>query len=153
MNIDNLRTCSKCNKVLPLIDFVPSKRCSTGYTNTCKECMRMYQHNWQLQHSEQHRISQRNYRHKNPNRVGKSSLANRDRYHRLLKEQCGTCAICGGSPKERKSGNGNNFDLDHNHCTGEFRGVLCRGCNLMVGLLERSNIDLHKVQEYLVQYG
>jgi hypothetical protein len=46
-----------------------------------------------------------------------------DDYYQLLASQGGGCAICGGGTSYRY------FNLDHNHKTGEPRGLLCATCN------------------------
>jgi len=46
-----------------------------------------------------------------------------DEYERLLAAQGGGCAICGNPPKTRR------LDVDHDHRTGEIRGLLCWTCN------------------------
>jgi hypothetical protein len=46
-----------------------------------------------------------------------------DRYHQMLDEQGGGCAICGNTPKTRR------LDVDHDHKTGHIRGLLCHRCN------------------------
>ena len=58
----------------------------------------------------------------------------------LLAEQEGLCALCleGVQPDEAV--------LDHDHKTGEVRGVLHRGCNAMLGHLE-NNRPRHKLQQ------
>ena len=67
-----------------------------------------------------------------------------DVYNETLKRQNGTCAICKGYPKRT-------FHIDHNHLTGEFRGILCERCNLMVGWEEISQRSKHRLEllEYL----
>ena len=56
--------------------------------------------------------------------------------------QQGLCAICGKElvPKDQH--------IDHDHISGEVRGVLCRTCNLGIGLLG----DTLEVAERAVQY-
>lgn len=49
---------------------------------------------------------------------------------KLLAEQDGLCAICLGRVAADEA------VLDHNHTTGEVRGVLHRGCNSMLGKIE-----------------
>lgn len=49
---------------------------------------------------------------------------------RTLAEQGGRCAIC-NQPCDPKDA-----VLDHDHVTGECRGVLHRGCNSMLGKIE-----------------
>lgn len=46
-----------------------------------------------------------------------------DDYQRLLDSQAGGCAICGGMDERRR------LNVDHDHATGEVRGLLCSGCN------------------------
>lgn len=46
-------------------------------------------------------------------------------YAELLERQGGTCALC---PKTEET-EGKSLAVDHNHKTGEVRGVLCAYCN------------------------
>lgn len=54
-----------------------------------------------------------------------------DDYERLLAAQGGRCAICGGT--EAKHGESTRLHIDHNHETGEVRGLLCNNCNRALG--------------------
>jgi hypothetical protein len=44
-------------------------------------------------------------------------------YWALFRLQKGLCALCKSPPGKRR------FDVDHDHETGEIRGLLCRKCN------------------------
>lgn len=44
-------------------------------------------------------------------------------YAARLEAQGGGCALCGAKPKNRR------LDVDHDHRTGEVRGLLCHRCN------------------------
>jgi hypothetical protein len=44
-------------------------------------------------------------------------------YARLLAAQGGHCALCPNTPKTRR------LHVDHDHRTGEVRGLLCYRCN------------------------
>ena len=46
-----------------------------------------------------------------------------DLYESLLASQDGHCAICPTEPKTRR------LHVDHNHRTGQVRGLLCFRCN------------------------
>lgn len=46
-----------------------------------------------------------------------------EEYDTLLASQDGTCNICGGGTSKR------HFAVDHNHRTGQVRGLLCARCN------------------------
>jgi 5-methylcytosine-specific restriction endonuclease McrA len=50
-------------------------------------------------------------------------------YDALLAAQNGKCAICGRDTANRL---GHNLAVDHDHSTGEVRGLLCASCNLRV---------------------
>lgn len=66
--------------------------------------------------------------------MGKFDLSGDD-YMRLLHRQGGRCGICRRRPRTRR------FAVDHDHATGEVRGILCDTCNhdLLGGA--RDNVD------------
>jgi hypothetical protein len=66
-------------------------------------------------------------------------------YQTLLDKQDGRCAICGRLPDKRKLG------VDHNHETGEVRGLLCQQCNHAIGLLGDDPQRLQAAIDYLKQ--
>jgi hypothetical protein len=58
-----------------------------------------------------------------------------EEYQRLMALQRGVCAIC----HEANTPNGEiprMLAVDHDHVTGEVRGLLCHGCNYLVGTVE-----------------
>jgi hypothetical protein len=52
-----------------------------------------------------------------------------DEYNRLFESQNGRCAICGKPQSELKKA----LHVDHNHDSGEIRGLLCFTCNAGIG--------------------
>ena len=55
------------------------------------------------------------------------------------------CAICGDKP--------NTLRMDHNHNTGEIRGMLCDSCNTGIGLLKDDPDIIIKAAEYVKNNG
>ena len=49
-------------------------------------------------------------------------------YERLYAFQGGRCALC-----RRASGKTKRLAVDHDHATGSVRGLLCSGCNRLLG--------------------
>jgi hypothetical protein len=49
-------------------------------------------------------------------------------YDRLYEAQGGVCALC-----QVATGKARRLSVDHDHTTGEVRGILCRPCNDMLG--------------------
>ncbi len=75
-----------------------------------------------------------------------------EEYNTMLEEQNGECAVCGtDDPKGRQSGRGKvkGFYVDHNHETGEIRGLLCNNCNRSIGLFNDDPSILEKAVLYL----
>jgi hypothetical protein len=54
-------------------------------------------------------------------------------YSSLLEEQGGKCGICGSDKAGKK---GQRFAVDHDHATGDIRGLLCIACNSHLGWYE-----------------
>lgn len=75
-----------------------------------------------------------------------------DEYEELLKNQQGLCACCGKKQAENALdgfGKPRRFAVDHDHVTGEIRGLLCHSCNVGIGLLGDAIQGLRKAMEYL----
>ncbi len=67
-------------------------------------------------------------------------------YQRMLAEQNGRCAICGASEADQHK---SVFHVDHCHATGAVRGLLCRGCNHVLGHLKDDPTLLRRAIKYL----
>lgn len=70
-----------------------------------------------------------------------------EKYEEMLEAQGGRCAICLCRPRTR------NLAVDHDHFTGQLRGLLCGRCNH--GLLQFAQEDitiLKRAVEYLLSY-
>lgn len=66
-----------------------------------------------------------------------------DEYLTLLEAQGGTCAICRDSEQRRA------LAVDHDHVTGQVRGLLCDRCNPMLGYARDSIPVLEAAIKYL----
>jgi len=71
-------------------------------------------------------------------------------YDDMMAEQGDLCAIC-GNPETCLGNNGEvkMLAVDHNHDTGEVRGLLCNNCNRAIGLLGDDPQLLLKAVAYL----
>lgn len=76
------------------------------------------------------------------------SAASDAEYRSLLLAQDGRCAICGATTPGGPA-NHTRFYADHDHSTGELRGLLCLKCNLVLGLVADDFDRLQKTTEYL----
>jgi len=65
-------------------------------------------------------------------------------YAILLKQQQGLCAIC-----QRSCSSGYKLGVDHDHKTGEVRGLLCTKCNAVLGMVNDSQDILIEAIKYL----
>lgn len=63
-------------------------------------------------------------------------------YANAFRQQGGACAICGCAPTT-------SLHADHDHATGQFRGLLCGRCNPGIGLLGEDINVLRSAIAYL----
>lgn len=69
-------------------------------------------------------------------------------YDRLYQHQGGKCFIC-----QRATGASRRLSVDHDHKTGEVRGLLCRPCNVVVGHLRDNPEAFERGMNYLNSGG
>lgn len=72
-------------------------------------------------------------------------------YGTMFEAQMGRCAIC--ATTETGSPTHGHFAVDHDHDTGQVRGLLCIKCNMAIGLLLDSSDLAVKAALYLKRYG
>jgi hypothetical protein len=115
------KECRSCERVLPLSSF--SKRVSSAgnrYSKAiCYVCLHLLR-KYHLTYQE---------------------------YQKLLKKQHGRCALCGS--KVSGDGRTSRLFIDHDHKTGEIRGLLCVTCNSGLGFFRENPDLLRKATEYL----
>ena len=136
------RKCYKCNVLKPESAFFLDSTQARGREYQCKDCKRAYN---------------REYRRKNPERMKlkdfKSDLKKRygisyEEYMRMYEAQEGNCACCGIHESKFKR----QLNVDHNHTTGEIRGLLCNRCNPGIGYFEESVERLEMAIAYLTKF-
>ncbi len=70
-------------------------------------------------------------------------------YQDIWEIQGGLCAVC---KRPESENNGKKLAVDHNHTTGNIRGLLCLACNTAIGSLKDSKELVKKAFEYLDWY-
>lgn len=68
-----------------------------------------------------------------------------DDFRSMLAGQKGRCGICGGANGGRR------LCIDHDHQTGQIRGLLCHRCNTSLGLLNDDPLRLLAAVDYLMR--
>jgi Recombination endonuclease VII len=153
-----MKTCTKCGLSKDLSDFHKDKTRKTGFRDICKMCAKIHRTEWynrnegsiraknnvsskQRYHSDPKRAKGESLRKYWPHLSWQESLSN---YEGFLKAQNNTCAICENpETSEYRNGKIKDLSVDHNHITGEVRGLLCNACNKAIGsLLADSGTEL-----------
>ena len=126
--------CITCKEDKEQEEFYKNKNNKSGYTGACKVCIRKRVGEYNKDNHEAH--LERAFKHQTNKRYGITP----EEYARCMSTS-DVCQICS---KE--------VDLcyDHDHATGEFRGVLCRQCNRALGQLGDTREGLKKAYEYLL---
>lgn len=92
---------------------------------------------WYHRNTFKARTAQRQYR------IRKYGLS-AEQFDSLLSAQGGVCAIC-----RAECSVSSRLSIDHNHLTGQVRGLLCRTCNSGLGFFRESPDLLRTAASYL----
>lgn len=71
-------------------------------------------------------------------------------YDAMVAKQRGKCLICEGRQRRKNS---DHLDIDHDHATGEVRGLLCGSCNSGLGRFGDSPALLRQAADYVAGRG
>lgn len=141
------KTCSKCNVSKPLLSFGkhPGSNGKWYRANHCKSCSLAAIEKWKEKNPHRVRKAQRKCH------IQKEYGITADQYDEMLSCQKFTCAIC--KQKEtritKSTGEPQPLSVDHDHASGDVRGLLCGDCNRMIGLGKNSPSILRAAAEYL----
>ena len=133
-----MKQCNKCKEDKPLTQFRTYRK--NKLRATCKACESKRQSE---RYKEQGGSVQREYHLQN-----KYGLSLHE-YDQKLASQGGLCAVC----LTDNPGSRGRFCVDHNHQTGEVRGLLCATCNQGIGLLQDNPATLTRAATYLEDRG
>lgn len=133
------KTCTKCERELPLDDFYPAGRSRPGRRlSRCKPCHNAQTLAYQRANPEKRRATHRQHKYG----------VDADTVAAMHEAQAGTCAIC-KRPPGRESGPASLLHVDHCHATGRVRGLLCNTCNVALGLFQDRPEILQAAVTYL----
>lgn len=113
-----MKTCSKCKTFKEASNFCKAPKMKDGLTSWCKSC-------------------NNEYRKANPDKIKNSSLKcdygiDLSQYKAMLTNQNHSCKTCSRHISELTKV----LVVDHDHKTGEVRGLLCDFCNRQLGVYE-----------------
>lgn len=154
------KTCSICKKILPATTnyFNKHPNCKYGLNSKCRECTKKiakeyyYKNRKKIIEKEKQRRKKNILIHKK--RMKKYKLKQNynltiERYNSMLIYQKNVCLICGKKETKRNGYGIQPLSVDHNHRTGEVRGLLCNKCNSMIGFCDENPFILIKMIKYL----
>lgn len=129
-----VKTCAKCRTEKPVEGFHRSSKSKDGRQPVCAACNKE-----RLQSPEN---VARRQRYAWLGCLKKLGITEDD-YNKMFDEQMGLCAICHKPEIDIK------LAVDHCHETGKVRGLLCKRCNMGIGLLGDSPDTLISAAMYL----
>lgn len=147
-----MKRCPDCKCTKEDSEFHRNRASHDGLQPYCKICRKAGDKKRYLENPGAIKKASRKWRLKNPEAHRRWAYKNfgisLERYNQMLLEQGSVCAIC-NQPCE----SGRNLAIDHDHETGEIRGLLCTRCNVSLGgFLDRADLTT-KATGYLLRFS
>jgi hypothetical protein len=146
-----MKTCNKCFVEKDDGEFRKKKSTKDGLSNTCKDCQKEIDKKTHERLRESRVASMKTNYEKiklKSHYKTKYGITVAD-YNSMFEKQGGCCAICG----VHQDNTFKRFCVDHNHETGQVRGLLCHNCNSALGNFMDSVDNLNNAISYLKERG
>ncbi len=143
--------CNTCKMERSLAQFRKDKGKKDGLSTQCSPCQKVRQREYYEKNREEIIRKSIEWGKRNPDSVWKrwhkqrGINITREEQQKIFESQDGCCAIC----KTKWIEGMPILFLDHNHHTGDVRGLLCRNCNTGLGQFKDSVDALLAAIEYL----
>lgn len=137
--VTDQKKCKTCKVMLPASEFSKHPQTRDGLNTSCKPCASKRATDWHFDNQEYSLASKRedrkrwSHERRIQNRIRQKCreygipFKNYDAFLNLFERKC---AMCKGTKK---------LCIDHDHATGEVRGLLCAKCNFRLGAFEDSS--------------
>lgn len=140
--------CSRCKNDKPADSFHFKNQKLGKRSSVCKVCQKAYNSEHYRSNADKYRGKAKEWKKANPVKNRNYKLKQTygvsvDVIDDLRESQERLCAICGDP--ERSS----DLVIDHCHSTSKVRAILCRRCNLALGLMADNPEYLKQAAEYL----
>lgn len=149
-----MKMCTVCGIVKDNNDFYWHSN-NNRYHSECKDCSKKRSKRYREQNPDKIKQMREKYKERRKDiryeTDRKSYLKykyniNEEIYNDMYQQRDGCCEICGKQIEYRK------LCVDHNHINNKLRGMLCKSCNMALGLFT-DNIDILKnAINYLERY-
>jgi Recombination endonuclease VII len=131
---------------MPLKDLEKRREYNREYSTTHPDQMREYKRKYYAANRDAILLRRRERSKTKPGAERERHLFRRygltpNAWDTMFDGQGQRCAICRGESRR--------WDTDHDHNTGEVRGILCGPCNRAIGLLKDSPEVVTRAAEYL----
>jgi hypothetical protein len=134
-----IKKCSTCQIEKPFEEFNKNKSTKLGIHNQCRSCTKL----WKPNPEQRLRYNEKTRQWNRMKRTGFTP----EQYELKLAEQENKCGICATNDPGIT-----NWQADHDHETGQTRGILCQKCNTGIGLLRDNPEVLQAAIDYLNKY-
>ncbi len=157
-----MKTCTKCLTDLPLSEFYKGKK--GRLRSVCRRCTNRENETRRSSNLDKYRAIERKSWRDNFDKNGPSKRAasrtwklksvyglSLAEFEKMLIDQDNSCAICSAVLLASVRGRGRAFVacVDHDHKTGEVRGILCNSCNRGLGNFQDDPEALERAAAYL----
>lgn len=121
--------CNRCHLDVPTVDFAPGMAGRATGNRICRKCKNK---------GERERVA------RSPKKDRRRTLRlyglSVEAFEAMKAAQGGLCALCGEPPRVQVSGK-SALEVDHDKRSGRVRGLLCKRCNVLLGMVVDDDPD------------